>query len=44
MSTSTYAITPDLQAKLNKAREEIDSGQCITLKPHNDIDKYFTSL
>ena len=28
MSTSTNAITPDLQAKLDKAREEIHSGQC----------------
>ena len=44
MSTATNAITPDLQAKLDKAREEIDSGQCITLKSHDDIDKYFTSL
>lgn len=30
MSTSTNAITPDLQAKLDKPREEIHSGQCIT--------------
>ena len=26
MSTSTHVITPDLQAKLDKAREEIHSG------------------
>ena len=38
------AITPDLQAKLDKAREEILSGQCITLKSHDDIDCYFASL
>ena len=44
MSISTNVITPDLQAKLDKAREEIDSGQCITLKSHDDIDKYFASL
>ncbi len=44
MSTSTNAITPDLQAKLDKAREEIHSGQCITLKTHDDIDCYFASL
>ena len=44
MSISTHVITPDLQAKLDKAREEIDSGQCITLKLHDDIDKYFASL
>lgn len=40
MSTSTNVITPDLQAKLDKAREEIHSGQCITLKSHDDIDNY----
>lgn len=44
MSISTHVITPDLQAKLDKTREEIDSGQCITLKSHDDIDKYFASL
>ena len=44
MSTSTNAITSDLQAKLDKAREEIHSGQCITLKSHDDIDNYFASL
>lgn len=42
--TSTNAITPDLQAKLDKAREEIHNGQCITLKSHDDIDNYFASL
>ena len=44
MSTSTHVITPNLQAKLDKAREEILSGQCITLKSHDDIDCYFASL
>lgn len=44
MSTSINAITSDLQAKLDKAREEIHSGQCITLKSHDDIDCYFASL
>lgn len=44
MSTLTNAITPDLQAKLDKAREEIHSGLCITLKTHDDIDCYFASL
>ena len=44
MSTSTNAITSDLQAKLDKAREEIHSGQYITLKSHDDIDNYFASL
>nr|WP_295354212.1 hypothetical protein [uncultured Prevotella sp.] len=44
MSTSTNAITPDLQVKLDKARGEIHSGLCITLKTHEDIDCYFASL
>ena len=44
MSTSTHVITPDLQAKLDKAREEIHREQCITLKSHDDIDCYFASL
>lgn len=44
MSTSTNAITPDLQAKLDKAREEIHREQCIILKSHDDIDCYFASL
>lgn len=44
MSTSTHVITPDLQVKLDKAREEIFSGQCITLKSHDDIDCYFANL
>lgn len=30
MSSSLNKITPNLQAKLNKTREEIHSGQCIT--------------
>lgn len=44
MSTSTNAITPDLQAKLDKAREEIHCRQYTTLKSHDDIDNYFASL
>lgn len=37
-------ISPELQAKLDKARTEILSGQCIELNSHEDIDKYFVSL
>lgn len=37
-------ISPELQAKLDKARTEILSGQCIELNSHEDIDKYFASL
>ncbi len=44
MSTSVNKITPDLQAKLDKAREEIHSGLRTTLKSHDDIDNYFARL
>lgn len=37
-------ITPELQAKIDKAREEIKAGNCITLKSRADIDAYFDSL
>lgn len=44
MSTSTNVITPDLQDKIDKVREEIHCGQYTTLKLHDDIDNYFASL
>ena len=34
MSTSTHVITPDLQAKLDKAREEHKSGETYALALH----------
>ena len=37
-------ITPELQARIDKAREEIKSGKCVTLKISEDIDAYFDSL
>lgn len=37
-------ITPELQARIDKAREEIRSGNCTTLHNHEEIDKYFDSL
>jgi len=37
-------ITPELQARIDKAREEIKSGKCFTLKSSEDIDAYFDSL
>lgn len=37
-------ITPELQARIDKAREEIKSGKCVTLKRSEDIDAYFDSL
>lgn len=37
-------ITPELQARIDKARKEIKSGKCVTLKSSEDIDAYFDSL
>lgn len=37
-------ITPELQARIDKAREEIKNGKCVTLKSSEDIDAYFDSL
>lgn len=37
-------ITQELQARIDKAREEIKSGKCVTLKSSEDIDAYFDSL
>ena len=37
-------ITAELQARIDKAREEIKSGKCVTLKSREDIDAYFDSL
>ena len=31
-------ITPELQARIDKAREEIKSGKCVTLKSREHID------
>ena len=37
-------ITPELQARIDKAREEIKSGKSVTHKSSEDIDAYFDSL
>lgn len=37
-------ITPELKAKIKKARDEYNRGESITLKTHEDIDSYFDSL
>lgn len=37
-------ITPELQARIDKAREEIKAGNCTTLRSQEDIDSYFDSL
>lgn len=38
------AITPELQTRIDQARAAIEAGNCITLKTHEDIEKYFNSL
>lgn len=38
------AISPELQARLDKAREEYKKGNFISLKSHEEIDKYFENL
>lgn len=37
-------FTPELQARIDKARAEIKAGKCTTLKNREDIDAYFDSL
>ena len=37
MSTSTHVITPDLQAKLDKAREEHKSGETLYFSTAQDV-------
>ena len=37
-------ITPELAAKIEKARQEYREGKGITLKNREDIDKWFESL
>ena len=37
-------ITPELQAKIDRAREEQRAGKCIRLTTHEEMDRYFDSL
>lgn len=37
-------ISPALQAELDKARREIEAGDCITLNSVEDINRYFENL
>ena len=37
-------ITPALAAKIEQARKDHREGKCITLKSHEEIDKWFDSL
>ena len=37
-------ITPELAAKIEKARQEYREGKTVSLKTHEDIDRYFESM
>ena len=37
-------ITPQLAAKIEKARQEYREGKAISLKTHEDVDRYFESM
>ena len=37
-------ISPELQAKIEKVRREFREGKTISLRTHDDIDRYFESL
>ena len=38
------AITPELAAKIEKARQEFREGKGIALSSHEDIDRYLDSM
>ena len=40
----SLAITPELAAKIEKTRQEYRDGKTISLKTHEDIDRYFESM
>ena len=44
MSTSTNAITPDLQAKLDKAREEHKNGENLCFSTAQDAIAWMENL
>lgn len=44
VSEDDLTITPELAAKIEKARQEYREGKTISLKNHEDVDKYFESM
>ena len=44
VSDDDLTITPELAAKIEKARQEYREGKTICLKTHEDIDRYFESM
>lgn len=37
-------ITPELQARIDKARKEIKAGNCVTLSSKEELEAYLESL
>lgn len=37
-------VTPELQAKIDKARQEYKEGKTITVRTHEELDAFFESL
>lgn len=37
-------ITPELQAKIDKARQEYREGKTISIRSHEELDAFFDSL
>ena len=44
VSDDEFTITPELQAKIDKAREEYKNGNYITLSSKEEISAFFESL
>ena len=44
VSEDELTITPELAAKIEKARKEYQEGQTVSLNTHEDVDKYFESM
>ena len=44
VSEDDLTITPELAAKIEKARQEYRDGKTISLKTHEDVERYFESM
>lgn len=38
------AMTPELQARIDKAREDIKAGKCVTVHGKEELDAYLETL
>ena len=44
VSDDDFTITPELQARIDKARAEIKAGECITVRGREELNAYLASL